>query len=368
MTDKELENFYREQLEKDIIFCFSQRHNISLEKAMEIYYSSQLAENINAWIYVIQHVDVDATLLTYLLDEKLHHRIACKAVKDFLNTVTLRDAVIMMKYSGESTYSLKASTDVRKRLIQARQTGDYKKINLLGEKMLIKVFDVLYPYLLKGIDTSELEQEDFLQELRILCVTTVKHMKRIHGLRESKSVDTVEVYVNGGDDIYTSLDYAHYYLDRAPGKNTLFLNLQKILRPYVLKLVDSYNSYYERIVEHDTLLDEWDDLAVKYMQCQCMVYKTMMEDSVLLKDVLQDILYTLTERERKVIELRYGLRDDRQRTREEVGQSFGVTRERIKQIERKALRKLRHPSRAKRLAPFMALTKNGDINYLSALD
>ena len=97
--------------------------------------------------------------------------IACEAVKNFLepstikeiyldvslNTITLRDAVIMMKYSGESTYSLKASADLRELLIQAKQTGDYKKINLLGEKMLIKVFDVLYPYFLKGIDTSELE-------------------------------------------------------------------------------------------------------------------------------------------------------------------------------------------------------------------
>ena len=70
---------------------------------------------------------------------------------------------------------------------------------------------------------------------------------------------------------------------------------------------------------------------------------------MLLKEKMADVLQNLTERERKVLVLRFGLEDGHQRTLEEVGQEFGVTRERIRQIEAKALRKLRHPSRGKAL-------------------
>lgn len=74
---------------------------------------------------------------------------------------------------------------------------------------------------------------------------------------------------------------------------------------------------------------------------------------LLLREQLEDVLHTLTDREQKVLRLRFGLDDGRQRTLEEVGQVFGVTRERIRQIEAKALRKLRHPSRSKKLKDFL---------------
>ena len=73
----------------------------------------------------------------------------------------------------------------------------------------------------------------------------------------------------------------------------------------------------------------------------------------LLKEQLDEVLNTLTEREGKVLRLRFGLEDGRQRTLEEVGKEFNVTRERIRQIEAKALRKLRHPSRSKKLKDFL---------------
>ena len=73
----------------------------------------------------------------------------------------------------------------------------------------------------------------------------------------------------------------------------------------------------------------------------------------MLKEQLLGVLDTLTPREEKVLRLRYGLDDGRPRTLEEVGKEFNVTRERIRQIEAKALRKLRHPSRSKRLKDFL---------------
>ena len=74
---------------------------------------------------------------------------------------------------------------------------------------------------------------------------------------------------------------------------------------------------------------------------------------MLLKEQLNEVLSTLTEREAKVLKLRFGLEDGRSRTLEEVGKEFDVTRERIRQIEAKALRKLRHPSRSKKVKDFL---------------
>ena len=76
-------------------------------------------------------------------------------------------------------------------------------------------------------------------------------------------------------------------------------------------------------------------------------------EKTFLKDEINNVLQGLTEREEKVLRLRFGLYDGRTRTLEEVGKEFNVTRERIRQIEAKALRKLKHPTRSKRLKDFV---------------
>ncbi len=73
----------------------------------------------------------------------------------------------------------------------------------------------------------------------------------------------------------------------------------------------------------------------------------------LLKDALNNVLDTLSPRERKVLMMRFGLEDSKPKTLEEVGQEFKVTRERIRQIEAKAIRKLKHPTRARKLRDFL---------------
>ena len=75
--------------------------------------------------------------------------------------------------------------------------------------------------------------------------------------------------------------------------------------------------------------------------------------TALMLPMTVDVLSTLTPREEKVLRLRFGIEDGRSRTLEEVGKEFNVTRERIRQIEAKALRKLRHPSRSKKLKDFL---------------
>jgi len=83
----------------------------------------------------------------------------------------------------------------------------------------------------------------------------------------------------------------------------------------------------------------------------------------LLKEKIQDVLCSLTKRERRVLTLRFGLDDGCQRTLEEVGNEFNVTRERVRQIEAKALRKMRHPTRAGKLKGFLESYGSGIISY-----
>ena len=83
------------------------------------------------------------------------------------------------------------------------------------------------------------------------------------------------------------------------------------------------------------------------------MYTAAAVHTVLLKEQLLEVLGTLTPREKKVLQMRFGIDDGRPRTLEEVGKEFDVTRERIRQIEAKALRKLRHPSRSKKLKDYL---------------
>ena len=89
-------------------------------------------------------------------------------------------------------------------------------------------------------------------------------------------------------------------------------------------------------------------VAVRFWQ-----YNFCIPHQAVLKEEINDVLSTLSERERKIIILRFGLNNEVPRTLEEVGQMFGVTRERIRQIEAKALRKLKHPSRSRKLKDYL---------------
>ena len=90
-----------------------------------------------------------------------------------------------------------------------------------------------------------------------------------------------------------------------------------------------------------------------FIEDDSMPHPLEMAAQELLKSQIGDALSKLTERERKIIVLRFGLEDGRFRTLEEVGREFGITRERIRQIEAKALRKLKHPSRSRMLRSFL---------------
>ena len=129
--------------------------------------------------------------------------------------------------------------------------------------------------------------------------------------------------------------------------------LAKKMNLSVDKIRDIYKISQEP-VSLDTPIGEEDDSHLgDFIKDERNVSPEEYATNELLKDEISEVLQTLTEREEKVIRLRFGLEDGKSRTLEEVGQMFGVTRERIRQIEAKALRKLRHPSRSRKLKDYM---------------
>ena len=138
-------------------------------------------------------------------------------------------------------------------------------------------------------------------------------------------------------------------LNREPSEE----ELAKKMNVSVEKIRDIYKISQEPVSLETPIGEEDDSHLGDFIKDENNMSPEEFAEHELLKDEIDDVLLTLTEREEKVIRLRFGLEDGKSRTLEEVGQMFGVTRERIRQIEAKALRKLRHPSRSKKLKDYL---------------
>ena len=138
-------------------------------------------------------------------------------------------------------------------------------------------------------------------------------------------------------------------LNREPSEE----ELAKKMNTTVEKIRDIYKISQEPVSLETPIGEEDDSHLGDFIKDERNVSPEEYATNELLKDEISEVLLTLTEREEKVIRLRFGLEDGKSRTLEEVGQMFGVTRERIRQIEAKALRKLRHPSRSRKLKDYM---------------
>jgi RNA polymerase primary sigma factor len=111
--------------------------------------------------------------------------------------------------------------------------------------------------------------------------------------------------------------------------------------------------YHEPISLETPIGDEENSRLGDFVEDETSPAPTEVASQELLKEQIDNVLNELTEREKKVLQLRFGLNDGHTHTLEEVGRVFNVTRERIRQIEAKALRKLRHPSRSRKLRDYL---------------
>lgn len=178
-----------------------------------------------------------------------------------------------------------------------------------------------------------------------------RHLLQEHGREPSVEEITKEMFPLDYEDVRTKVS-------EEQGKDlpmTHELVAQEIAKreQYAIDRVREIMKVAQEPISLETPIGEEEDSHLgDFIEDAEAVAPAEAASSLLLREKMEDVLQNLTPREKKVLQLRFGLEDGRPRTLEEVGQEFGVTRERIRQIEAKALRKLRHPTRSKWLKDY----------------
>src|SRR2546425_146425 len=177
----------------------------------------------------------------------------------------------------------------------------------------------------------------------------LKEIGKVALLTPEQEVDLAQRMEKGDEEAKRRLIEANLRLvvsiaKKYVGRGMLFLDLIQEGNLGLIRAVEKFD--WRKGYKFSTYATWWIRQAITRALAEAASF-------TMLKEQLEDVLETLTPRERKVLKLRFGLDDGRPRTLEEVGREFGVTRERIRQIEAKALRKLRHPTRSKRLKDFI---------------
>ncbi|MGM0420379.1 MAG: RNA polymerase sigma factor RpoD [Bacillota bacterium] len=269
-------------------------------------------------VYLKEMGKVD--LLTKEEEVELAKRIeqGDKQAKQELTEANLRLVVsIAKKYVGQGMSFLDLIQEGNKGLMKAVEKFDYTK----GYK-----FSTYATWWIRQSITRSLADQARTIRIPVHMVETMNKLKRVEK-RLNKELDREPTPEEIGQE-----------MDMDPEK---VLEVKKL-------------TINQQPASLDTPIGEENDSQLKdFIEDQDSPSPDLLASSELLKDQLDEVLDTLTDREKRVLELRYGLEDGRQRTLEEVGNEFGVTRERIRQIQAKALRKLRHPTRSKELKGYL---------------
>jgi len=152
---------------------------------------------------------------------------------------------------------------------------------------------------------------------------------------------------------------ASRHLVQETGREPMPEEVARVMRMPVDKVKGILKIAQEPISLQTPIGDDGDTTFGDFIEDKSAVSPANATAYSMLKEQMDDVLSTLTEREEKVLRLRFGIGDGYPRTLEEVGQIFSVTRERVRQIEAKALRKLRHPTRSRKLKNFLDVRLNG---------
>ena len=243
------------------------------------------------------------------------------------------------------------------------EQGDIEARNKLISCNLRLVVSIAKKYMNRGLQFLDLIQEgniglmkavdkfDYNRELKFSTYATWWIRQGIQrAISDQGRLIRIPVHMG---DIISKLSKVTRQLVQEKGREPTTAELAERLEMPEEKIL-----YIQRIsqdpVSFETPVGQEDDSYLgDFLEDTNSLSPSEVAENKMLKEILIKVLQTLTPREQKVIRLRYGIDDGRQRTLEEVGKEFNVTRERIRQIEAKALRKLRHPSRSKKLKDYL---------------
>ena len=280
---------------------------------------------------------------------------------DILEGVSLEDPVRMYLKEIGNIPLLTAEEEVF--LAQRIEKGDEQARKQLIEANLRLVVSIAKKYVGRGMSFLDLIQEgnmglmkavekfDYKKGNKFSTYSTWRIRQAItRGIADTAK--TIRVPVHMVETINKTLRTARMLLQEL-GREPTNEEIAKEMNMPVAKIDEILKTSRDPVSLDTPIGEEEDSQLGDFIEDESLLAPEDSASFIMLKEELEEAMASLTDRERNVIKLRFGLDDGKTRTLEEVGKEFNVTRERIRQIEAKALRKLRHPSRSRKLKDFL---------------
>ncbi|MBF0484846.1 MAG: RNA polymerase sigma factor RpoD [Candidatus Omnitrophica bacterium] len=289
-----------------------------------------------------------------------------KLVKAKKDPVHKKELAELQKKLGQDVEVIKEQL----RIIKLRQSKFNKAKKLLVEANLRLVVSIAKKYINRGLSFLDLIQEGNMGLIRAVEKFEYKRGYKFSTyatwwIRQAitrsiaDQARTIRIPVHMTETINKIVRISRLFVQEY-GREPSAQEIAKQMRMPVIKVKEILKISQVPISLQTPIGDEGDTHFGDFIEDKKAVSPAMATLQSMLKDEIGSVLQTLDDRERKILELRFGIHDGTTRTLEEVGMEFNVTRERVRQIESKALKKLRHPTRSRRIKQFLDMTENDE--------
>lgn len=357
---------------KDLIFVGKKRGMVTLQEIMNVVDHIELAEKQVEMIYEL-FVD---ELGVEILEEKKAKDLDTKDTSLYIEDIQAET----QEETNDSWDDIEASDAVKlylkeigryplltadKEVILAKQieAGDINSKKMLAQHNLRLVVSIAKKYMKRGLDFLDLIEEgniglmraiekfDYTKGFKFSTYATWWIRQAItRAIADQARLIRIPVHMN---ETIGKLKRVNKQLTQELGREPSNAEIAEVMDLSEEKVTEILRIAQDPVSMDSKIGDEEDSSLSDFISDDSGNTPTETTRSNLLSESIEDVLSSLTEKEALVIKLRYGLEDGETKTLEDVGKMFGVTRERIRQIEAKALRKLRHPSRSQKLRDFL---------------
>ena len=360
--DKNIDKF-KERLKELLVFAEKKKNVLEYQEVNDFFADMELDTNKIEKIYdYLEKHNVDVLRIAEEDDEEVHEEEEVEAIDlSIPEGINVEDPVKMyLKEIGKAPLlTAEEEVELGKRIEQ----GDELARKHLAESNLRLVVSIAKRYVGRGMLFL-----DLIQEGNLGLIKAVEKFDYRKGFKFSTyatwwirqaitraiadQARTIRIPVHMVETINKLLRVQRQLLQEL-GREPLPEEISEVMDIPVERVIEIQKISQEPISLETPIGEEEDSHLGDFIQDENMPVPSEAAAFTLLTEQLVEVLGTLTEREERVLRLRFGLDDGRTRTLEEVGREFDVTRERIRQIEAKALRKLRHPSRSRKLKDYL---------------